>query len=56
MNKKLLNQLISLMSKKQNSKKKLNAGQLREAASICLKSLNELSSENKNTLIKMTVR
>jgi hypothetical protein len=51
-NKKIMNQIIKKMAEKQNKKSMLNAGQLREAVSLFLKSLVELSEQEKLELIK----
>jgi hypothetical protein len=51
-NKKVMNQIIKKMAEKQNKKSMLNAGQLREAVSLFLKSLVELSEQEKLELIK----
>ena len=45
------NKLIKLMAKHQNDKKKLNSGQLREAMTIFIKALRELSAEEKIQLL-----
>jgi len=45
------NKLIKLMSKHQNEKAKLNAGQLREALTITLKAMYDLSMIDKSTII-----
>lgn len=50
-NKKVLNAIIKKMGEKQNKVKKLNAGQLRESASLFIESLVELSLEDKALLI-----
>jgi hypothetical protein len=50
--KKVMDQIIKKMSEKQNKKSKLNAGQLREAVSLFLKSLIELSEAEKLELIQ----
>lgn len=47
MNKKILNLIIKKMAEKQNKNKKLNAGELREAVSLFLQSIIELSDEQK---------
>ncbi len=41
----VMNDLIKRMAKKQNKKKKLNAGQLREAVRLFLEALLEKSAE-----------
>ena len=51
MNKVVLNKIIKKMAEKQNSKHKLNSGQLREAVSLFLKSIVELSNEEKLALV-----
>lgn len=51
MKKQIQNKLIKLMAKHQNDKKKLNSGQLREAVSIFIKALKELSAEEKIELL-----
>lgn len=45
-NKAALNELIKVMSTKQNDKAKLNAGQLREAAKLAMDSILELSAKS----------
>lgn len=49
--KQVLDSIIKTMSKKQNSKHKLNAGQLREVVQIFLQSLVEMPLEDKALLI-----
>ena len=46
-----MNALIKKMSEKQNAKSKLNAGQLREAVNLFLKSIVELSEEQKLEMV-----
>ena len=43
---KALNELIKIMSTKQNAKAKLNAGALRESAKIAMESILELSAKS----------
>lgn len=43
-----MNKIIKLMAKRQNPKRKLNAGQLRESVSLFILAVKELSLENKN--------
>lgn len=50
-NKRVLNAIIKSMAANQNENKKLNSGQLREAASLFLKALVSLSLEDKAILI-----
>jgi hypothetical protein len=50
------NELIKIMSAKQNAKHKLNAGALREAAKITLEALLELSSKSKAEITAAMVR
>lgn len=50
------NKLIKLMSKKQNDIKKLNGGQLREALSIVLKSIDELPKSCKVELVQEIIK
>lgn len=45
LNKTTMNQIIKRMAKKQNTKKKLNAGQLRESVRIFLDVLIEMSND-----------
>lgn len=45
--KEIMNKLIASMAKNQNKKSKLNAGALREAASLFIKAMLELSAEDK---------
>lgn len=45
LNKTTMNQIIKRMAKKQNTKKKLNAGQLRESVRIFLDVLMEMSND-----------
>lgn len=47
MKKEILNKIIKKMASKQNAKSKLNAGELREAANLFVKSVVELSDEEK---------
>lgn len=51
MKKSTMNALIKKMAEKQNKNKKLNAGQLREAITLFLKSIVELSEEQKLELV-----
>ena len=46
-----MNEIIKRMAKKQNAKKKLNAGQMRECVRIFLESLIEKSQEGEITEI-----
>lgn len=50
------NQLIKIMSTKQNAKLKLNAGALREAAKITLESILELSPKAKVELAAALIK
>lgn len=51
MKKQILNAIVKKMSEKQNKNKKLNAGELREAASLFLKAIVELSDEQKLSFV-----
>lgn len=51
MNKVVLNKIIKKMAEKQNAKSKLNAGALRESASLFIKAVLELSNEEKLALV-----
>lgn len=51
MKKSTQNKLVKLMAKHQNEKTKLNAGALREAMTIFIKALKELSAEEKLDLM-----
>ena len=51
MRKDILNKIIKKMAAKQNDKSKLNAGALREAANLFMKSVLELSDEEKLALV-----
>ncbi len=51
MNKKVMNAIIKKMAAKQNKNTKLNGGQLREAASLFMKAVVELSTEEKLALV-----
>ena len=51
MKKSTQNKLVKLMAKHQNEKTKLNAGALREAMTIFIKALKELSAEEKIELL-----
>lgn len=46
------NELIKIMALKQNSKAKLNAGQLREAAKMALESVLELSAKSQGEIAR----
>lgn len=48
----VMNTIIKKMSEKQNKKSKLNAGQLREAVTLFLKSITELSEQEKLEMIQ----
>ena len=50
-NRKVMNVLVKKISEKQNLKKPLNAGQIREVVSLFLESLVEMSLEEKSLLI-----
>ena len=50
------NELIRIMSKKQNAKNKLNAGSLREAAKIALESILELSAKSQAEIAAAMIR
>lgn len=50
-NKKVMNAIVKKMAANQNAKSKLNAGQLRESASLFIQALVELSLEEKAQLI-----
>lgn len=56
MKKSVMNSLVKKIAEKQNAKKKLNAGQIREVMSLFLKSLVELSSEQKLELAAKIVK
>lgn len=45
--KEIMNKIVASMAKNQNSKSKMNAGQLREAASLFVKAMLELSESDK---------
>jgi hypothetical protein len=46
-----LNIIVKKMSEKQNKNSKLNAGQLREAVTLFLKSIVDLSNEEKLSIV-----
>lgn len=50
--KSVMNTIIKKMAEKQNKKSKLNAGQLREAVTLFLKSIVELSEQEKLEMIQ----
>lgn len=50
------NELIKLMSAKQNAKNKLNAGSLREAAKMALESILELSAKSQAEIAAAMIR
>lgn len=52
MKKEVMNAVIKSMAKNQNAKSKLNAGQLREAATLVFKAIRELSAEQKLAAVK----
>lgn len=50
--KEILNKIVKKMAENQNAKSKLNAGQLREASTLFINALVELSLEDKAAMIK----
>lgn len=49
-----MNAIIKVMAKNQNSKHKLNAGQLREAVTLFLNAAVELSTQGEESAMKKT--
>lgn len=56
MNKVILNKIIKKMAAKQNAKSKLNAGSLRESASLFVKAVMELSDEEKLAFVSKVTK